>query len=108
MTSQNNWEKVAEAKRATLAASIPQEYRVPTQRLPPESQLDVTPWPKESGWFSSEELEITDSTATEILQKVAAKTWSSEKVTRAFCKRAAAAQQLVGQIFVSCVCMYTG
>jgi amidase len=108
MTSQNNWEKVAEAKRATLAASIPQEYRVPTHQLPPESQLDVTPWPKESGWFSSEELVITDSTATEILQKVAAKTWSSEKVTRAFCKRAAAAQQLVGQRCVSCVCMYTG
>jgi amidase len=96
MTSAQNWEKVAEAKRARLAESIPQEYRVPQQHLPPDSQLDVTTWPKESGWFSSEELEITGSTATELLQKIASKTWSSEKVTRAFCKRAAAAQQLVG------------
>jgi amidase len=97
MTSESTWEKVAEAKHAALAASIPQEYRVPSQQLPPESQLDVTSWPKESGWFSPEELEITDSTASQILQKVASKSWSSEMVTRAFCKRAAAAQQLVGQ-----------
>ncbi|KAH3907241.1 hypothetical protein HBI56_183750 [Parastagonospora nodorum] len=95
MTSVQNWEKVAEAKRAKLAESIPQEHRVPQQHLPPDSQLDVTTWPKESGWFSSEELEITGSTATELLQKIASKTWSSEKVTRAFCKRAAAAQQLL-------------
>jgi amidase len=97
MTSVQNWEKVAEAKRATLAESIPQEYRVPRQHLPPDSQLDVTTWPKSSGWFSQEELEVTDSTATEILKKIASKTWSSEKVTKAFCKRAAAAQQLVGE-----------
>lgn len=96
MTSENNWEKIAAAKRAALAESIREEYRVPQQQLPPESQLDVTTWPKQSGWFSTEELEITDSTATQILQKIASKAWSSEKVIRAFCKRAAAAQQLVG------------
>jgi amidase len=97
MTSGQNWEKVAEAKRAALADSIPHEYRVPQQHLPPDSQLDVTSWPKQSGWFTTEELEITDSTASQILQKIASKTWSSENVTKAFCKRAAAAQQLVGR-----------
>jgi len=95
MTSEKNWEKIAGAKREALASSIPQEYRVPQQQLPPESQLDVTGWPKESGWFTPEELEITGSTATQILRQIASKSWSSEKVTRAFCKRAAAAQQLV-------------
>ncbi|EAT78413.2 hypothetical protein SNOG_14176 [Parastagonospora nodorum SN15] len=103
MTSVQNWEKVAEAKRAKLAESIPQEHRVPQQHLPPDSQLDVTTWPKESGWFSSEELEITGSTATELLQKIASKTWSSEKVTRAFCKRAAAAQQLLIRMKLNCL-----
>ncbi|KAF1914417.1 amidase signature domain-containing protein [Ampelomyces quisqualis] len=94
MASGSNWEKVAASKRAALADSIPHEYRVPKQQLPPDSQLDVASWPKTSGWFSSEELEITDSTASQILGKIASQTWSSEKVTRAFCKRAAAAQQL--------------
>ncbi|OAK97538.1 amidase [Phaeosphaeriaceae sp. SRC1lsM3a] len=89
-----NWEKVAAAKQAALADSIPHEYRIPQDQLPPESQLNVTTWPKSSGWFSQEELEITDSTASELLEKLASKTWSSEQVTRAFCKRAAAAQQL--------------
>lgn len=96
MTSSQNWEKVAEAKRAALAEQIPSEFRVPQGKLPSESQLDVTSWPKESGWFSGKELEITDSTATHILAKIASKSWTSEEVTRAFCKRAAAAQQLVG------------
>ncbi|KAL5119791.1 hypothetical protein ACEQ8H_002397 [Pleosporales sp. CAS-2024a] len=94
MTSAQSWEKVAEAKRARLAEAIPPEYRIPEQQLPAESQLDVTRWPKESGWFSRQELEVTDSPATNILQKIASRTWSSEKVIRAFCKRAAAAHQL--------------
>jgi amidase len=93
--SEQKWEKIAAAKRATLADSIPKEYRVPQDRQPPDSQLNVTSWPKESGWFSQKELEITDSTASSILQKIASKVWSSEEVTKAFCKRAAAAQQLV-------------
>jgi amidase len=98
MPGETKWEKVAAAKRESLAASIPHEYRVPQQQVPPESQLDVTTWPKSSGWFTQEELEITDSTASRILQQVASKSWSAEKVTRAFCKRAAAAQQLVSMI----------
>lgn len=95
--AQQKWEKIAAAKRQTLADSIPKEYRVPKDRQPPDSQLDVTSWPKESGWFSEKELEITGSSASKILQQIASKTWSSEEVTKAFCKRAAAAHQLVWQ-----------
>lgn len=101
MTSEQNWEKVAEAKRAALAEQIPSEYRVPQDKLPSESQLDVTPWPRESGWFSQRELDITESTASHILDQITSKAWSSEEVTRAFCKRAAAAQQLVRPLYVS-------
>jgi amidase len=93
--SEQNWEKIAKAKQAALAESIPSEYRIPKDLLPPDSQLDVTPWPKQSGWFTEKELEITDSTASTILQKVASKAWTSEDVTRAFCKRAAAGHQLL-------------
>ena len=97
MTSEANWEKVAAGKRAALAESIPSEYRIPKDLLPTDSQLDVTPWPKQSGWFTEKELEITISTASDILEKIASETWSSVDVTKAFCKRAAAAQQLVWQ-----------
>ncbi|KAF1966664.1 amidase [Bimuria novae-zelandiae CBS 107.79] len=93
-TSEPNWEKIAVGKKVALAEQIPLEYRIPPQLLPPDDQLDVTTFPKESGWFDEKELEITDSSATHILKKIASRSWSSEEVTRAFCKRAAAAQQL--------------
>ncbi|KAK7186383.1 hypothetical protein DPSP01_009390 [Paraphaeosphaeria sporulosa] len=88
------WEEIASSKRLALAEQIPLEYRIPQQLFPPKDQLDVTTFPRESGWFDRKELEITESSATQILKKIASKSWSSEEVTRAFCKRAAAAQQL--------------
>lgn len=94
-SSEQEWEKIANRKRAALAEQIPLEYRIPQAIFPPDDQLDVTTFPKESGWFGEKELEITESSATHILKKIASKTWTSEEVTRAFCKRAAAAQQLV-------------
>ena len=95
MTSEANWEKVAAGKRAALAESIPTQYRIPQDKFPPESQLDVTTWPRESGWLTESELAITESTASDILEKIASKAWSAEDVTFAFCKCAAAAHQLV-------------
>jgi amidase len=93
--STGNWEEIARNKRQALLAKIPAEYRIPPELEPPETQLNVAVWPRESGWFTQKELEITESTATTILQKIAAQEWSSEEVTRAFCKRAAASHQLV-------------
>lgn len=89
------WEVAAARKRETLAASIPSEWRVPKDLLPPDSQEDVTGWPKTSGWFTPEELAITDSTAADLLPKLASGALKSVDVTKAFCKRAAAAHQLV-------------
>lgn len=98
--SPGNWEEVARKKREDLLARIPTDYRI--QNPPPEHHLDVTTWPRESGWFTDKELDITESTATSILNKIASKEWTSEDVTRAFCKRAAAAHQLVSSILQSC------
>ncbi|KAF2713668.1 amidase [Pleomassaria siparia CBS 279.74] len=97
------WEEIGAARRASLAERIPPEYRLPPNIVPPAGQRNVTTFPRESGWFSQKELEITDSTATVILDKIASRTWTSEEVTKAFCKRAAAAQQLtncLSDIFV--------
>ncbi|KAF2455595.1 fatty-acid amide hydrolase [Lineolata rhizophorae] len=93
-TKGRTWQEIAAAKRASLAESIPQEWRVPPELLPPEDQLDVSSFPAESGWFTPEELEITSTPATTLLESVASKKWTSEKVARAFCKRASAAHQL--------------
>jgi amidase len=100
LTSRNaemgkKWEEIAQAKRDTLKLTIPNEWLIPENIKPPDNQLDVTRFPQESGWFSPKELEITSSSATDLLGKLATGEWSSEEVTSAFCKRASAAQQLV-------------
>ena len=62
--SEQIWEKIAKAKQAALTESIPSDYRIPKDLLPPDSQLDVTQWPKQSGWFTEKDLEITGSQHT--------------------------------------------
>ena len=89
------WEDISTAKRATLLASIPTEWLIPEQLKPQDSQLDVTTFPADSGWFTPKELDITFKSATELLEKLKAGQLTSEEVTAAFCKRAAAAHQLV-------------
>lgn len=89
------WETIAAQKRHALRASIPAEWVIPSDILPPDSQLDVTSFLKQSGWFTKQELEITSTPATQLLVNIATGSWTSEEVTRTFCKAAAAAHQLV-------------
>jgi amidase len=56
---------------------------------------NLTTVPQTSGHFTPQELEIIDTDATGILLRIKQKTWASLDVTRAFCKAAAVAQQLV-------------
>lgn len=55
---------------------------------------DLTTFPQQSGYLSTEEMNIVESTANEILHKVAERTWSSLDVAKAFCKSASIAQRL--------------
>ncbi|OKP06355.1 Acetamidase [Penicillium subrubescens] len=88
------WETIAAQKRQALRASIPEEWVIPLDILPPDTQLDVTNFLKQSGWFNKRELEITSTPAPQLLVNIATGSWTSEEVTRAFCKAAAAAHQL--------------
>lgn len=90
-----NWEELAATKRQALRDSIPAEWLVPQELLPPDTVDDVTTFPETSGWFTPEELAITNSNVSELLPKLASGELKSETVTRAFCKRAVAAHQLV-------------
>ncbi|KAI0382978.1 amidase [Hypomontagnella monticulosa] len=100
--SKGNWEEIAAKKRQDLLDSIPKEWRIPSNLLPPADQDDVTTFPETSGWFTAEELAITNQTALELLPKLASGALTSEVVTRAFCKRAAAAHQLTNCLSETC------
>ncbi|PHH68773.1 hypothetical protein CDD82_291 [Ophiocordyceps australis] len=89
-----SWQEISRRKREALAASIPPQWRIADDLVPPQSQLDVTSWPASSGWFTDDELAITELSATQLAAQLCSGQLKSEVVTRAFCKRAAAAQQL--------------
>ena len=86
------WQQRAEAKRNTVLAAIPEEWRI--QNPPIEQQLDVT-GSYIHQFLSPREIEITETTADEIVKRTSTGQWSAEEVTTAFCHRAALAHQLV-------------
>ncbi len=86
-----SWEKTASDKKARIAASIPQEWRLKSE----PTEDSVMDYPKKSGIMSDDEIAITESTATELVAQMASGKLTSVAVTTAFCKRAALAHQLV-------------
>jgi amidase len=89
-----DWEQIGAKKRQALWDLIPSEWVIPAQILPAPEHDDVSKFGSR-GWFTPEELEITESSVASLLPKLASGSLKSETVTRAFCKRAAAAHQLV-------------
>lgn len=86
-----SWEERAADKRKRIDDSIPKEWRI--QNLPQgDSVLD---FPQKSGLLSSQELAITQSSASDLVKRLAAGELKAVDVTVAFCKRAALAHQLV-------------
>jgi amidase len=89
-----DWQDIAKAKQAALLDSIPKQWRIPDELMPPESQLNVTGFPKDSGFFTQDELKYTSATIPELLQKVHSGNWKTVDVIQAFSKRAAVGHQL--------------
>ena len=94
-----NWKQVAADARTKRLASIPSEWLLQSSVTDPitvQANLDLTEIPRTCGILSKKEIDITENyTATALLEKLKLKTFSSEEVTTAFCKRAAIAHQLV-------------
>lgn len=89
-----SWSEVAAAKVAARDALIPDKWRI----LATEA-LNVIEIPKTCGVLSPVEIEITETPAPKLVQKILSEELKSYDVTLAFCKRAAIAQQLVSPFF---------
>ncbi|CAN6623011.1 hypothetical protein TRVA0_009S01200 [Trichomonascus vanleenenianus] len=94
MPELEQWEKRAQAARARRAAQLPEEYVIPSDKLPAESVKDVSNFPKESGLLTDRELEITESNVPTLFEAIKAKKYTALEVTQAYIKRAAYAHQL--------------
>ncbi|TKY90030.1 hypothetical protein EX895_000028 [Sporisorium graminicola] len=95
--SASSWKDVAAAKVQSRLASIPAQWRLPASvlgEIDASSGTDVRTIPASCGILTAEELAITETPVGEVLAKLRSRTWTSEAVTTAFCKRAAIAHQL--------------
>ncbi|CAG7941956.1 unnamed protein product [Penicillium salamii] len=88
------WEKIAHAKRVARDNAIPKEWRLRPGCVP-DDQLNVMDVPRECGILTETELQITETDADVLVEKLVSREYTSHAITLAFCKRAAIAHQLV-------------
>jgi amidase len=89
------WQTIASRKQAQRNSKIPSEWKIPENLMPSAETDFVQDFPTKSGFFTKKELVMTESTASEVVQKIANSQWTSVEVVKALCKRAAVAQQLI-------------
>ncbi|THX66650.1 amidase [Aureobasidium pullulans] len=88
-----DWRQIATQKRDSVLALIPEEWRIPAPSSVDE-QRDVTGKFIQQ-YLNTQEIEITETDAVEIVEKTSNGTWTAVEVTKAFCHRSAIAHQLV-------------
>ncbi|KAH8681881.1 amidase signature domain-containing protein [Xylariales sp. PMI_506] len=91
----DTWQDIAARKQQQRAAKIPSEWVIPEALLPPAEEDFVQDFPVKSGLFTEQELLITESSASDVVAKIASGEWTALEVTKAVCKRTAVAQQLI-------------
>ncbi|KJX94055.1 general amidase like protein [Zymoseptoria brevis] len=92
MSTEHSYLAVGKQKREQRASKIPGLWRLDAKATFGQNVLDV---PSTCGVLTSRELEITGTNdALDILRKIRDESYTAEEVTRAFCKRAAVAQQV--------------
>lgn len=102
--SSKSWEAQAQSARDTLEKSIQKQWLLPADKLPSPDRLNVIDVPQECGLLSHEELQITETDATGLVEKMSLGAWTAETVLVAFMKRATIGHQLVCH---DSLCFYT-
>ncbi|KAF8221180.1 amidase [Tricholoma matsutake] len=95
------WKDVVAEKTRRQQASIPKEWIL--TNLPSKEHLDVISFPETCGLLSAKEIEITNSNADALMERIRSGSWSAVDVTTAFSKRAVIAHQLTNcltEIFI--------
>lgn len=88
-----DYQEISKIARKRRATNITAYYSIPTED---ETTLpnNLTEYSLKSGYYTTPELEIIQSEAEDILQKIRDGIWTSTEVAQAFCKASAYAQSL--------------
>ncbi|KAL4803953.1 amidase signature domain-containing protein [Aspergillus unguis] len=90
----STWEAQGLKARNILEQSIPKQWTVPADQLPPVTQLNVLDFPRKCGILTDKELDITESSATALVKAMGKGQYSAEEVVVAFLKRSVIGHQL--------------
>ncbi|KAI6351324.1 hypothetical protein MCOR25_010012 [Pyricularia grisea] len=91
-----SWKAKAQAKRASILAAIPREWRLTPEQLAqvsPPHRRDVVQYARRE-FLTAEERKITEMDAVAVVNAIRSRSMTAEKVTLAFCKTAAIAHQI--------------
>lgn len=92
---QQTWHEKAEAKRAKTKSKIPEEWTLNKDDLAAAKKQRQLSGPFIESFIDSRELEITSNDSVPLLAKIRSGHYTTLQVTKAFCKRAAIAHQIV-------------
>ncbi|KAJ6036184.1 general amidase [Penicillium herquei] len=98
------WQTKAENKRASLRASIPEEWRLDQEILDRASKQRNLTGQYIEQYLEPDEISIIRHESTTIVENIRNKKWTSLQVAKAFCKTAAISQQLnncLHELFIS-------
>lgn len=89
------WKPKIEAQRKILKDSIPSKYLIPDSKLPSPNQLDISNFAYESGLLTTKELEITETSASNLVLLMSKGEISAVEVLKCFFKKAIIGNQLL-------------
>ncbi|KAJ5156795.1 hypothetical protein N7492_009598 [Penicillium capsulatum] len=93
--SVESWEHQAQKGRDILQDSIPKQWLVPAEQLPPITQKNVVDFPKLGGLLDERDLRITELSATGLVAEMGAGRLTAEDTVVAFLRRAVLGHQLL-------------
>lgn len=94
-SSTGNWEARGAAKKAAILASIPAEWRLSPDQLDLAAGVRDITGPFTRQFLSDDEAAITSLDSVPIADAIKSGQLSAVQVTKAFCKAAAIAHQIV-------------
>jgi Tfp pilus assembly PilM family ATPase len=91
----SNWKEIAKISLDIRDKSIPKQWLLEPSKLPGTEKVTVLSVPAESGALTPEEIKITESDVSELLEAYKSSKWTVRQVVTAFLKKAVIINQLV-------------
>lgn len=91
----STWKEISQISLDIRDKSIPKQWLLESTKLPGADTLTVLSVPAESGALTPEDITITESDVSDLLEAYKSSKWTVRQVVTAFLKKAVVINQLV-------------